>query len=101
MSKKELVHLVSRALAIFFASWAFASITYLPDQIFELTHHVSHRSVLIGQDQLAKYYSLMTFFDLLRVIVFSLAALWFWRCGERVEGLLSSSGENQQLSNLS
>jgi hypothetical protein len=93
MSRKELVQLVSRALVVFFASWAFADITYLPDHLFELSHHLSHRSVLGGQDQLARYYSLMTFFDLVRIIVFSLAAVWFWRCGERVEAFLSPSAE--------
>jgi len=91
MSKKELVRLVSRTLAIFFASWAFADITYLPDRFFELFHHMNRRSVLVGEDHLAKYYSLMTFFTLVRMLAFFLAAVWFWRGGKKVEALFSPS----------
>jgi len=89
MSKREIVRLVSRALAVFFASWAFADITYLPNRFFELFHHMSHRSVVGGEDYFAKYYSLMTFFTLVRTLVFSLAAAWFWAFGKRVESFLS------------
>lgn len=99
MSKKELVRLVSRALSVFFASWAFADITYLPQEFFELSHHLKHASVLVGEDYLAKYYSLLTFFTLVRMLVFFLAAIWFWCSGKRVEGLLSPSLPDHESAN--
>ena len=50
MSRKELVLLVSRAFALLLITWAFVELTYLPDRVLGLIHHVNERSVLAAHD---------------------------------------------------
>lgn len=77
MSRKELVFLVSRAFALLLISWAFAEITYLPERLYTLSHHLSQSSVLVGHDYWSSYYSIITVFLILRMLAFLLAAAMF------------------------
>lgn len=98
MSRKALVLLVSRAFALLLISWAFAEVTYLPERLFALTHHLSQSSVLMGHDYWSNYYLIITAFLILRVLALFLAAALFWRCGPRVEALFSPQQESQAAS---
>jgi hypothetical protein len=101
MSRKELALLASRALALFLVSWAFAEVTYLPERLFALSHHLNQSSVLmalLGQDYCSSYDLIVTVFVLLRVLGLLLAAVLFWRCGPRVEALFSRQQQNQEAS---
>lgn len=95
MSRKELVLLVSRAFALFLITWAFAELTYLPDRLIELVHHINGRSVLAPPDYWSSYYSILAGSTLLRIIAFFFAATLFWKCGPRIEALFSRQDDDQ------
>jgi len=96
MSRKELVLLLSRAFALLLITWAFVELTYLPERLFALSHHLSQSSVLVTHDYWSSYYLIITGFLVLRMLAFFLAAALFWRCGPRVEALFSPKQENQE-----
>jgi hypothetical protein len=98
MSRKELVLVVSRAFALLLITWALVEVTYLPDRVFALCHHLSQRSVLATRDYLSSYYLIMTAFTIVRMLALFLASLLFWRCGPRVEALFSPQQGNQEAS---
>lgn len=87
MSRKELVFVVSRTFALLLFTWAFAEISYLPERLFSLTHHIGQASVLARYDYWSSYYLVVTSFLVVRVLAFLLAAGSFWRCGPRVQAL--------------
>ena len=98
MSRKEIVLLVSRAFALLLISWAFVEVTYLPERLFALSHHLSQRSVLVVHDYWSSYYIIVTAFLVLRMLAFFLAAALFWKCGPRVGTLFSAQHGNQEAS---
>jgi hypothetical protein len=98
MSRKELVFLVSRAFALLLISWGFVEVTYLPERLFALFHHLSQSSLLVAHDYWSSYYLIITVFLVLRMLALFLAASMFWRCGPRVEALFSRHDDNQEAS---
>lgn len=96
MSRKESVLLVSRALALYFTAWALFEITYLPEYMFALSHHINLKSVLAPRDYWTNYYLMLTVLIVVRMLAFFLAAVLFWRCGPRVEKLFSPHQDNQE-----
>jgi hypothetical protein len=98
MTRKELLLLVSRAFALLLITWTFVEVTYLPEQLFALSHRLSQSSVLLPRDYLSSYYLILTVFLVLRVLALFLAAALFWRCGPRVEAIFSLKEENQKRS---
>ena len=98
MSRKEIVLLVSRAFALLLISWAFVEVTYLPERLFALSHHLSQSSVLVANDYWSRYYSIITLFLVLRMLALFVAAALFWSCGPRVEALFSPQQENREAS---
>jgi hypothetical protein len=98
MSRKEIVLLVSRAFALLLISWAFVEVTYLPERLFALSHHLSQSSVFVANDYWSRYYSIITLFLVLRMLALFVAAALFWSCGPRVEALFSPQQENREAS---
>jgi len=96
MSRKELVSLASRAFALLLTTWALVDLTYLPEHLFALSHHLSLRSVLATHDYWSSYYLMITAFHLVRLLALFLAAALFWRCGPRVEALFSPPQDDQE-----
>ncbi len=93
MSRRELVVLVSRALALLFISSAFIEATCLPERLFALSHYVKQNSAVVGPTLSSNYYLVLTVCLVLRIVVYSLAATLFWKCGPLVERLLSIHSE--------
>ena len=99
MSKKELVVLVSRAFALLLITWALVEVTYLPERVLALSHHISQTSVLATSlDYTTRYYLLLIIFNVVRMLALFFAALLFWRCGPRVEAIFSHQSGNQAAS---
>jgi len=96
MSRKELAFLVSRAFALLLITWALVDVTYLPERLFALSHHMSLRSALATHDYWSSYYLIITTFSLVRILTLLLAAALFWRCGPRAEALFSPLQGNQE-----
>jgi len=95
MSRKELVLLVSRAFALLLISWGLVEATYMPERLFALSHHLNRSSVLLAHDYWSSYYLIITVFLALRMLALLVVAAQFWRCGPRVERLLSPERGNQ------
>jgi hypothetical protein len=98
MSKRELVLVVSRAFALLLITWALVEVTYLPDRLFALIHHLNLRSALATYDYWSRYYLILTVSSVVRMIALFLAAALFWRCGPRVETLFSPPQDDRELS---
>jgi|HubBroStandDraft_4_1064222.scaffolds.fasta_scaffold1662098_1 hypothetical protein len=98
MSRREVVLLVSRALALLFISSALIEGTYLPERLFAFSHYVKQSSVVVGPNFSSNYYLVLTGCLVLRILAYSLAAALFWKCGARVEGLFSTPQESQAAS---
>jgi len=98
MSRKELVFIVSRAFALLLISWALADVSYIPERLFSLTHHIGQGSVLAKYDYWSSYYLVVTSFLVVRVLALLLVAGSFWRCGPRVQALFSLEGDNREAS---
>ena len=98
MSRKELVFIVSRAIALLLISWALADVSYLPERLFALTHHISQGSVLAKYDYWSSYYLVITSFLVVRVLGLILAAGSFWRCGPWEQTLFSQEHGNREAS---
>ena len=97
MSRKELVLLLSRAFALLLISWALVEVSYLPERLFALSHHINERSVLATHDYWSSYYLIVTVFLVVRILAFLLAAALFGRCGPRVQALFSPREDNQEI----
>ena len=96
MSRKELILLASRALALLLACWAMVELTYLPQRILELSQHLSQRSVLATYGYLSSYYLFLLLSNVLRMLAMFAAAVAFWKCGPRVEALFTSRQSDDQ-----
>jgi hypothetical protein len=91
MSRKEVVLLVSRALAMIQLISAFIEITTLPDRLVSLHHYADRigRSVASPQDFYFQSYDQVGIaFLFARVAVLLLFAFLFWNCGPWVERIL-------------
>jgi hypothetical protein len=89
MTRKDLVLLVSRAFALLLITWALVEVTYLPERLFALSHHMSQSSVMASHDYWSSYYLIIAVFNVARMLALFLVAALFWRCGLRVEALFS------------
>lgn len=89
MSRREIVLLVSRALALLFISSAFSEGTFLPERIFSLSHYSKQSSVLEGLNFTSRYYLILIAFLVLRILAYLVVAMLLWKCGPRVEGIFS------------
>jgi hypothetical protein len=101
MTRKEAVLLVSRALAIFQLICALMELTYLPVRFISLHHHTSRINVLgpSGYDDFwSSYYCVDIAFLLVRVIIYLVLALVFWKCGPLVEYFLLPKSDDQEQS---
>jgi hypothetical protein len=81
VSRKEIVLLVSRALALPQIVYAFVDATSIPEHVIWLmyrlkSHSVLERPSLAGEPE---FYSLVL--NIVRLIIISTAAILFWRCG--------------------
>jgi ABC-type microcin C transport system permease subunit YejB len=98
MSRKELVFIVSRVFALLLSSWAMVEVSYLPERLFALTHHINQGSVLARYDYWSSYYLVVTSFLVARVLALLFAAGSFWRCGPRVQALFSPEQDKREAS---
>ncbi|HKT47834.1 MAG TPA: hypothetical protein VJP87_09960 [Candidatus Acidoferrales bacterium] len=87
MNRKELVTLASRATALYLIFWALDNLSYLPVEVFSLSHY-SSQAALTGQPYLRTYYSIMVARHLILTAFFFVASIWIYRCGPVIESFL-------------
>jgi hypothetical protein len=89
MSRKDAVVLASRTLAVLFIVSALIEVTYLPERFHAFLHYVNQEPASSAAIQYWRHYYLISLgFLIIRIIGFSLMALWLRKCGPEVEELL-------------
>lgn len=84
MSRKELVTIASRALALYLTAWLLSDLTFLPERIYSLLHETKQQSVLMAQNYWYSHYKIVLIFSLIRIFALFCAAIFFWQCSPRV-----------------
>lgn len=97
MTREDAAIVASRSLALLMAVWTLVELTELPVRIFSLLHHVGQQSVLGTRSYWSTYYSLEVAFHVIRVLVTSLAGIWFWRGGPLPETLFGGTIETGRI----
>lgn len=93
MSRKALVQLASKALALNLVIWAVAGLVYVPAIFVSVLHY---RNMGVPAPQV-KYFYTYYLIQLSSHLVLSgglfIASVWVYRCGASIEGFLSPSAE--------
>jgi hypothetical protein len=89
MSRKDVLLLASRGLAVLLTITALAEISYLPEF---LNSFLRYRDAL--GSSLRSYYLIRTGFLVVRIVGYSLAARWLFKGGPEIEELLLPASEN-------
>jgi|HubBroStandDraft_4_1064222.scaffolds.fasta_scaffold07672_5 hypothetical protein len=100
MSRKDSVVLASRALALLFVVWALVDASHLPEYLYSFLHYVDENPVPTTFVEYRRHYYLMALgFLVIRIVGFSLLAMWLYRGGPEVEELFSPTtlGQNPGL----
>jgi hypothetical protein len=96
MSRKEIVLLVSRALAIIQFISAVLEIAYLPEKLFSYLHYAGRLgNVVTANGYWAAYYRVEIGFFFARIIFLLVLTVVFWNCGPWVERTLLPSRADQ------
>jgi len=96
MSRKDLVVVVSRGVALYLFVWAFENISYLPGEFRSLSHHLSQQSALAVDHYWRNGDIWSMAFTLTRATVLLAVAIWLYRCGPRVEKFFSLPSESPE-----
>jgi hypothetical protein len=96
MSRKELIQIACRVFALYLTTWGLVEVTYVPDRLYSLLHHMNQHSVLETYDYWSKYYFIYDAFIAVRMFGLFTAAVLFWKCGPRVEALFLPQPGNEE-----
>lgn len=88
MSRREIVVLVSRALAVIQFVTAMLEISYLPQDLMSVWEHASPLRTMDLYNYWSRYYIEGTLSLILRIAFLLFATWFFWQCGPKVENLL-------------
>ena len=91
MERKEAVRMVSRALSLIYAVFALYETTYLPERLFPYLHYVNEaRSAGVPHPNmyLPTLYRVSVGFLFVRIAMYLILAVIFWKCGPWVERTL-------------
>jgi hypothetical protein len=93
MTKKALIQLASRALAMNLAIWSVVDLAYMPAYVFAIAHHATAKNASAWENYMYHY----DFILLVTRIVLSaglfVAAVWIYRCGPEIENFLTPEEE--------
>jgi hypothetical protein len=97
MSRKDVLVLASRTLALLLVVWALAEASYLPESLHSFLRYINREPGSSTAIQYWRHYYLIRLsFGLTRMLGFSLLARWLFRGGPEVEELLSPSTPHEQ-----
>ena len=93
MSKKALVLIASRAIALYLVFWSLGNLATVPPLIFAISHYTG-QPASPAQDYLYTYHLIQLSTQIVISAALFLAAVWTYRCGPKIEAFLSPS-ENE------
>jgi hypothetical protein len=85
VSAREVVTIVSRAVAFYLLCWALIEMTYLPSSVISLVHDRTHLTALGPQTYWRDRDVLSISLLALRIVALVAAARWLYRGGPGVE----------------
>jgi hypothetical protein len=92
MSKRDVVLLASRALAVFLTVTALVEASYLPEVAHSFLHYLRYEPTSATNmgylDYMRHYYLIRMAFLVIRVVGYSLMARWLYKGGPEIEELL-------------
>jgi len=91
MDRKAAVLLVSRALALIQGICALIETSYLPERLYSYlhyTHQVAQVSASAGSVYLPSLYCVEVAFLFLRILIYLVLAVAFWKCAPWIESAL-------------
>ena len=97
MTQEDAAIVASRSLAMLMAVCTLVELTRLPEPIYSLVHHLGHQSVLGTRDYWTSYYSVVLAFLVIRILLTSLAGVWFWRGGPLPDKLFAGTIETGKI----
>jgi hypothetical protein len=93
MTKRVLVQLASRALALNLLLWSIYSFMYIPVYSFSLSHYARLTATSASQEYLYRYYFILVVSHVFMTTAIFLAAIWIYKCGPTIESFLSPAEE--------
>src|SRR5260221_7467338 len=89
-SKRELVQIASRAIALYLVFWSLGNLGNVPAILFAISHYAA-QPASPAQDYLNRYYLIQMSSQLVVSGGLFIAAVWTYRCGQIIERFLSPS----------
>jgi hypothetical protein len=83
--------IVSRAVAFYLLCWVFNELTFVPVRVHEVLYHLGPQTATSAY--FLDVYVLGLVFLLVRVAIFSTAAIWFYRCGPGIQAFFLPGAE--------
>jgi hypothetical protein len=91
LTREQAVLIASRIVVTYLLFWAIADLTPVPRELLAVAHYMKATGSVLGTNTnmpqtsyLLRSYVLDLLASLLRVVVWLMAAGWFYRCGPRI-----------------
>jgi hypothetical protein len=88
VSKKEVVQIASRAIALYLVFWSLGQLTNVPALAFAISHY-GGQGVSAANSYSRNYYVIQLYSHIVMSIGLLLAAVWVYRCGPQIEAFLA------------
>jgi hypothetical protein len=95
MTRKDIVMVVSRGIALYFFAWSVDNATYLPDRFHVLSHHLKQQSVFATDHYWRNWDITSIIFTFIRVFALFALAVWLYRCGPLVQKFFFPNPDSQ------
>ncbi len=100
MSRKEAVMLASRTLAVLLTVSTMTEESYLPEHVHSFLHYLNQESTAsTAIEYLRHYYLIRLGFLVIRIVGYSLMAMWLYKGGPEIEELLLPEPDEHVASN--
>jgi hypothetical protein len=90
VTKRDLILVASRAMALYLIFWALDHLSYVPVDAFALSHYGSLQT---GRQNYQNYLYMQSLILLIRHVIYAVflfvASVWIYRCGPTISRFLS------------
>jgi hypothetical protein len=96
MSKREVVLLTSRTLALLMTVWALTEVSWLPSTLYSFLHYGNQETVPSPAAIYWRHHYLIELgFRITRIVGYSLTSVWLVKSGAELEELLLPEGQTK------
>ena len=98
LTREQAILIASRLFAAYLLFWVIVDLTYLPREVLSVVHYMKTTASVLGTNTnmpLSSYTlrvdMLVLIENLLHIVLWIMAAGWFYRCGPRIQQFLASA----------